>query len=380
MSFLRGLCVVAIATTQAGCGILLQTAFGWSSERTETVERTHQVQVKTAPSGAAITRRGPDGSETNLGQAPLTDALTFQREETVESPSSLGLYIGGAISLAAGIGAIAVATSNGSERTSSSFDDFSDTSSDVGDVFLAIGGGTLIYLGVQDLLIGLIYGASGDTVKATRNLSSGTYTYSASAPGLPSASATVKPPDQSFANLILDGSVKPTNLTVAPPPPPSLPPPAVVAPSPKTGASAEAKTWVIAVMDVEKVETSGKGVDAEMVRNLGDQLRIFIAQQGVKTIDRGAQEAAFKGQIQTMKSESYKECYDNSCQIELGKALAASHILRCRIAQFGSKCVLNAELIDLRSEVTIKASSARGTCEPEGFLGMSEEVAHSLVN
>ena len=142
--------------------------------------------------------------------------------------------------------------------------------------------------------------------------------------------------------------------------------------------SAEAKTWVIAVMDVEQVTNSGKGVDSNTVRSLGDQLRIFMAQAGVRTIDRSSQEKAFKSQLQDMKSESYKDCYDDSCQIELGKALAASHILRSRIAQFGSKCVLNVELIDLRSEVTVKAASSRGVCEPEGFLGMSEEVAQTL--
>lgn len=373
--------------SQSGCGIVLQSVFGWSSERTETVQKTHSVQIKTAPAGAEVTRRDPDGNEKVLGQAPLTDTLSYERTETIESPSSFGLYLGGVLSVGAGIGALVVATSGGSSSsTGNTFDDsLRDTGSTAGDILLGVFGGTMLYLGLQDLLIGLIYGASGDTVKATSNLPAGTYTYSAEVPGLPQATATVKPPDQSYANLILDGSVKASNLLAvgAPPPPPSPPPvaPTITVPPPSKsgGISNEAKTWVIAVMEVEQVETTGKSVDGQMVKNLGDQLRIFIAQSGVRTIDRGSQERAFKDQIQTMKSESYKECYDNSCQIELGKALAASHILRSRIAQFGSKCVLNAELIDLRSEVTVKASSARGACEPEGFLGMSEEVAQTLV-
>ncbi|MBK6689275.1 MAG: hypothetical protein IPG45_32710 [Deltaproteobacteria bacterium] len=371
--------------TQSGCGIILQSAFGWSSERTETVKKTHSVQVKTAPAGAQVTRRDPEGNEQVLGQAPFTDTLFYERTETIESPSSFGLYLGGVLSVGAGIGALVVATSGSSGSTTDDpfADSIRDTSSTAGDVLLAIGGGTLLYLGVQDLLIGLIYGASGESVKSTSNLPAGTYTYTADVAGLPQATATVKPPDQSYANLILDGSVKATNLLAVAPPPPSPPPvaPTITVPPPsKSGQiSSEAKTWVIAVMEVEQVETTGKSVDGQMVKNLGDQLRIFVAQSGVRTIDRGAQERAFKDQIQTMKSESYKECYDNSCQIELGKALAASHILRSRIAQFGSKCVLNAELIDLRSEVTVKASSARGACEPEGFLGMSEEVAQTLV-
>lgn len=375
--------VLALAlTTQTGCGIILQSAFGWSSERTETISKTHTVQIKSAPAGAEVTRRDPDGNEKVLGTAPLSDSLPYERTETIESPSAMGLFLGGALSTAAGIGAMVVATSGGS--SSGTVRDTLD-GPDTGDIFLAVGGGTLIYLGLQDLLIGLIYGASGDSVKATSNLPSGTYTYTAKISGLPPAAATVKPPDQSFANLILEGGDRPVLFgalaPVPPPPPPVAPPPSNPPPVPagKISLSSEAQGWVIAVMEVEQVETTGKSVDAQMIRSLGDQLRIFVAQTGVKTIDRGAQERAFKDQIQTMKSESYKACYDNSCQIELGKALAASHILRSRIAQFGSKCVLNAELIDLRSEVTVKASSARGACEPEGFLGMSEEVAQSLI-
>ena len=58
---------------------------------------------------------------------------------------------------------------------------------------------------------------------------------------------------------------------------------------------------------------------------------------------------------------------------------AASHILRAQITRFGSLCVLNGELVDLRAEVATAAASSRGTCEEEGFLQMSEEVATILV-
>jgi hypothetical protein len=137
--------------------------------------------------------------------------------------------------------------------------------------------------------------------------------------------------------------------------------------------------WVIAVMDVEDRAQSNDGVSVVLLRNIGDQLRIFIAERGLRTIDRGEQEKARHQQITEAKGDSYKSCYDNSCQIELGKALAASHILRAQVARFGKSCVLNAELIDLRAEVTIAATSSRGACEEEGFLSMSEKVAQTLV-
>ncbi len=122
-----------------------------------------------------------------------------------------------------------------------------------------------------------------------------------------------------------------------------------------------------------------QGVDPILVRNLSDQLRVFVAERGIRTVDKGSTQRALDDLLQEMAKDSYNACYDESCQIELGKALAASHILRTRITRFGSQCVLNSELIDLRSQVSISAASARGGCSPEGFLDMSERVAQSIA-
>lgn len=120
--------------------------------------------------------------------------------------------------------------------------------------------------------------------------------------------------------------------------------------------------------DVEDVNAQDgeQAIDRGLVKNLGDQLRVFIAQHGLRTIDRSAQDKALREQIKVMKSESYESCYADECQVELGKALAASPILRTRITRFGSRCVLNGELIDLKAEVTTAAASSQGACEAEG--------------
>lgn len=164
------------------------------------------------------------------------------------------------------------------------------------------------------------------------------------------------------------GQTTPASATVTPPP---------AAPPPPRG-PVDTGSWVVAVMDVQAVSKS-RELTPSLMRNIGDQLRIFVAQTGVRTVDRSAQETTLKDQLAQLKKDSYQACYDDSCQIELGKALAASHILRTRITRFGRLCVLNGELIDLRSEVATAAASSRGTCEEEGFLRMSEEVAQNLV-
>ena len=86
-----------------------------------------------------------------------------------------------------------------------------------------------------------------------------------------------------------------------------------------------------------------------------------------------------KSLVQEEKARSYKSCVDQSCQIPLGKALAASHLMRSTIARFGTQCATNGELIDLRSEVTVAAGSARSSCDEEDLLYAVETLAEQLV-
>jgi hypothetical protein len=353
--------VVLLALFSSGCGIIIQSAIGWSDEEKTRIKETHVVQVSSQPAGAAISRRNPGGDTMNLGASPLIDTVTYEVEVTTEDPNALGLALGGLIEVA--IGAAMISSGDG--------------------VGMTLGGAYVIGLaGIPELLTALIYGLSGDSVKERKTIpESQNYTYTARAQPFPDTTLILRAPQQAKLEFLLDPNATPSLVmkddgTQVPPVRIEPAKPVVI-----EDLSLAAKGWVIAVMDVEDSNASraNQAIEPGLVRNLGDQLRIFIAQHGVKTIDRSAQERALKDKISNLKSESFKECYDDSCQIELGKALAASHILRARITRFGKRCVLNTELIDLRAEVTMAASSAQGDCEAEGFLGMSEEVARKLV-
>ena len=211
-------------------------------------------------------------------------------------------------------------------------------------------------------------------VKRSRQLAA----YSASSQGA-GAVATVSPSTPSTPQPKAEPKAQPKAApTQAQPPEPKGPTATQITMNP--GTKTIDKDWIVAVMDVVDVNADDKkrAVGGTLVKNLGSQLRIFMAQRGVKTIDKSAQEAAMTDAVHSMKHSSYKACYDASCQIELGKALAASHILRSQITRFGSSCVLNAELFDLKQEVTVGASSANGDCEPEGFLKMCQSVVQNL--
>lgn len=128
-----------------------------------------------------------------------------------------------------------------------------------------------------------------------------------------------------------------------------------------------------------QVAGRSKALTRDIQSALTDQIRVFLAERGLRVIDRGSQEAALNAIVQDEKAKSYKTCVDESCQIPLGKALAASHIMKSTVAVFGKACTTNGELIDLRSEVTIAAGSARSGCEAEDLLVGAEQLAEELV-
>lgn len=381
----RHMAGIALSLSCSGCGMLLQTALGWHVQETNRKSEARVVKITSAPAGAQVARKGPDGREVAVGTTPLTDTHTFEFEETVEKPTTTGLWIGCAVEAAAGVALAAASPS--SSTIDGNITTLDRNSSE--DKF-AITGGLLLTGAISDLIAALIHGASSDDViKRSTVGGSVDYYYTGRLGGFPEAAALVKVPDQAMAHLIFDASAIGAERSAAPGAPREASP-VDAGPSrdgrpsnatlPAGAAKADA-SWVIAVMNVEDInaDVAERAIDRGLVRNLGDQIRVFVAQQGVRTVDRGAQDKALKDQISTLKSESYKSCYDDSCQIELGKALAASHILRTRITRFGSRCVLNGELIELRSEVTMAAASSQGNCEAEGFLRMGEDVARNLI-
>ncbi|MEL7367916.1 MAG: hypothetical protein AAFN74_03315, partial [Myxococcota bacterium] len=146
---------------------------------------------------------------------------------------------------------------------------------------------------------------------------------------------------------------------------------------PSTRASEAQQKWVVAVMTVEHNQQTE--LDPKILLGLTDQLRVYLGERGIRVVDRGTQEEAMKSVIGDEKKRSYSDCVDSSCQIPLGKALAATHILRSTIARFGKTCSSNAELIDLRAEVTVAAKSQRGECSPEALLDASEVIVEGLI-
>jgi len=82
--------------------------------------------------------------------------------------------------------------------------------------------------------------------------------------------------------------------------------------------------------------------------------------------------------LQSKKSDSYRKCFDEACQIELGKEVAAEKSLATRILKVGSICVVTSKLFDLKTATAGKAASARAACNPEALLEAINQVAMQL--
>jgi hypothetical protein len=146
----------------------------------------------------------------------------------------------------------------------------------------------------------------------------------------------------------------------------------------RTMVSGPQKEWVIAVMNAG---ATGKNTfDKGTLLALTDQIRVFLAERGARVVDRSQQEAALRDLVNEEKKRSYSSCVDSSCQVPLGKALAASHILKSNVAKFGKTCATNGELIDLKSEVTVQAGSAKTECSEEALLYAAESLAEQLIS
>ncbi|MBW1811817.1 MAG: PEGA domain-containing protein [Deltaproteobacteria bacterium] len=136
--------------------------------------------------------------------------------------------------------------------------------------------------------------------------------------------------------------------------------------------ASEQKGPIIAVFDIED---KGSLIAKDTLDNLVDFLSARMAKAGYRVIPR---EQVRKRLLEAQK-ESYKQCYDQSCQIELGREMAAQKTLSIKILKIGATCQITAELYDLRQSTTDLATTAEAKCEDdESMLKAFTAVAEDL--
>lgn len=89
--------------------------------------------------------------------------------------------------------------------------------------------------------------------------------------------------------------------------------------------------------------------------------------------------ADIESALRAKQVESYAECFDESCQIEIGKQLAAEKVLHTQIVKIGQSCAVTSTLYDLRLSATEQAASEKTACDSDALVAALEAVAARLA-
>ncbi|HOX45971.1 MAG TPA: hypothetical protein PK668_20380 [Myxococcota bacterium] len=136
-----------------------------------------------------------------------------------------------------------------------------------------------------------------------------------------------------------------------------------------------ARREVLAVFDVQDVASRFKGKEAELVQ-LTTFLATAMAATGKFTVVPREQ---LRQRLLEEKKDSYRACYDNACQIELGKAVAAEKTLATQLIQVGAECAVVANVYDLRSETAATAAMVQTACGEAQLLDAMRQVAEQIA-
>ncbi|MEQ9504032.1 MAG: hypothetical protein RIT81_44665 [Deltaproteobacteria bacterium] len=134
---------------------------------------------------------------------------------------------------------------------------------------------------------------------------------------------------------------------------------------------------VVAVFDVRDERPAAERLDDPTLASLTTYLGTLLTKSGQYRVVPSSE---LQRALRDAKRESLELCYDERCQIEIGKALAAQLSLQTSIGRVGSSCVLTSRLFDLREEATVRAASHRGECGDDALTNGVERLVEELVN
>jgi hypothetical protein len=130
---------------------------------------------------------------------------------------------------------------------------------------------------------------------------------------------------------------------------------------------------IVALFDIQD---KGAGLPPQTLDNLLELLSARLAQGGYQTVPR----AQIRERLRAEAADSFRACYDESCQIELGRELAASKTLSTQVMKIGDSCQVTASLFDLMRAAAELAATAEAKCSDEAsMLEAFKSIADQLV-
>jgi hypothetical protein len=140
-----------------------------------------------------------------------------------------------------------------------------------------------------------------------------------------------------------------------------------LAPAGKTG---------LAVLAVFEVQDPSKRFKADVLQQLTEYLAVRLTEAGKFRV---VPQDQLRQRLYEAKSGTYRACVDESCQIELGKELAATKTLTSKLLQVGQTCVITATLYDLKSATAERATSFRTGCDEGALIDGIDKTVQQLT-
>ena len=142
-----------------------------------------------------------------------------------------------------------------------------------------------------------------------------------------------------------------------------------------------ATTSALAARDKPVVAVFGvDGARARLNTRLGDKLTTYLgtelAASGIYAV---VPPARVHQRLVALRKASYKERFDSSKQIAIGKELAAQKTLATKVMRVGRKCVVTSTLWDIRTAASERAAVVRGRCSAAGLMDALSVVAAKLT-
>ena len=137
---------------------------------------------------------------------------------------------------------------------------------------------------------------------------------------------------------------------------------------------AQPKKPIVAVFTIED---KGTRLKKKLLDRLSDFLAVTLAATGKYRVVPRDQ---LKKRLVAQKKRSYKKCYDQTCQIEIGKELAAQKSLSTVVMKLGSKCIVTSVLYNLRTAASESGASSEGGCSEDAIVASIKAVVRRLVH
>jgi hypothetical protein len=147
-----------------------------------------------------------------------------------------------------------------------------------------------------------------------------------------------------------------------------------------TPRTAEAAPPVLAVFAVEDTRVGKNRFSDQELASLTEYLAAKLSHSGAFQVVPDAQLKAALGE---RKASSLRACYDQACQIEVGKEVAAEKSLSTKIVMIGSTCDVSSTVYDLKRAASEGGADEEGSCKidtiREGLKRIAERVSRGVA-